>query len=362
MEPEAESTATEPSSPGAAQRAFFQPPALHLAPPLAMLASIAAVLDLLLRRGLLRTLSGELGRSETRALGPWLELPMNLTAIAGTFAVTIGLFELLASRFRPAWRPAPLMVRIAEAAMRAVTAGFAGILLPSIFIATFFPVERTTGPAVFAAASAAYLLVLQVSFLTTRIGGPRSLRAAMTLVAVSAVSGFLALVVGELGPQIGWAGSYEVYQLVSLIGELSFLVVPVALLSGIIPARRERRALVAFYVGATLGLVAMLAFDTWRASVGPSYEAILYGALRFEVFLGRFGLVYAVPFGLFAGAGVGALLSSRPAHRQLGAASLALLASGFGPRTPAQLLMMVLGATLLGRTLVAEALAKTHGE
>ncbi len=360
MEPEAESTVPAPSSPGSAERATFQPPPLHLCPPLSILAAVAAVLDLVLRRGLLRTISDRLERSEARALGPWLDLPMNLAAIAGTVAVTIGLFHLLAARLNPPWGQPPPLVRFAEATMRAVTAGFAGILLPSVAIATFFPVERTTGPAVFAAAAAAYLLVLQIAFITGRFRGPVGLRIGAFLLGASALGGFLGLIIGELAPQLGWAAAYEVHQLVTLLGELSFLLLPVAILPSVIPRRGDPRTALAIYVGTSLGLCAMVSFDVWRVYLGPSYDAVLYGAVRFEAFLGRLGLLYALPFGLFLGLGFGALTSARPTDRQIGAGVLALLAAGYGPRTPAQLLMMVLGATLLGRALVAEAFARMH--
>jgi hypothetical protein len=360
-EPEAESTEDEQSSAGSAARATFTPPALQIMPPLAAVAAVAAVLDLFLRRGLLRTISDRLERSEARVIGPWLEVPMNLAAIAGTVAVTVGLFRLLASRLHAPWNRPPALVRFAEAAMRAVTAGFAGILLPSVVIATFFPAERTTGPTVFAAAAAAYLLVLQVAFMGSRARGPIGVRLATVLLGVSALGGFLALFVGELGPQLGWARAYEAYRLVSVVGELCFLALPLAILPTVIPRRGTPRMALAIYVGTSLGLSAMVTFDVWRVYLGPSYDAVLYGAVRFETFLGAMGVVYALPFGLFIGLGFGALASSRPIDRQLGAAILALFAAGFGPRTPAQLLMMVLGATLLGRAAIAEALAKTYG-
>ncbi len=362
MEPEAESTAPEPPTSAPTPRAVFTPPPLHLAPPLALLAAFAGVLDLLLRRGLLRTISDRLERSEARALGPWLDVPMNLAAIAGTIAVTVGLFRLLASRLHAPWDAPARSVRVAEAAMRAITAAFAGILLPSVAIATFFPAEHTTGYVVFASASAAYLLVMQVTFLAGRFRGPAGLRAGVFLLGTSVFAAFLALVLGVFGVRFGWSGAFDVTMLLSLAGEVSFLLLPLAVLPTVIPDRGTPRMAVAIAIGATVGLSTMVVFDVWRVYLGPSYDAILYGAVRFEAFLGRPGVVYALPFGLYLGLGVGALASSRVPDRQIGAGILALLAAGYGPRTPAQLLLMVLGATLLSRAMVGESLARTYGE
>jgi hypothetical protein len=325
-------------------------------------AAVAAVLDLVLRRGLLRTVSDRLGRSDALALQRVLDVPMNLAAIAGTVAATVGLFRLLASSLHPPWDRPSAMVRFAEGMMRAVTAGFAGILLPTVVIATFFPAERTTQATVFAATASAYLLVLQLAFTAARFRAPVGLRVAVGLLGASAFGAFGAMALAIVGPFLELKWAYDAHQALSLAGELAYLVVPAAVLASVLPDRGAPRTAWAIFVGATVGISAMVTFDVWRVYLGSSYGAVLYGAVRFEAFLDSAGLVYAVPFGLYLGVGLGALCASRPVDRQIGAALLVLLGAGFGPRTPGQLLMMVLGVTLVARAAIAAAQAKVYGD
>ncbi len=362
-EPEADtSEPSEGSSPAvAAPRAFWRPAPLHQSPPLAIVAAVAAVLDLVLRRGLLRTVSDRLGRSDALALHRILDVPMNLAAIAGTVAATVGLFRLLAASLHPPWNRPPAMVRLAEGVMRAVTAGFAGILLPTVVIATFLPAERTTQATVFAATASAYLLVLQVAFTAARFPAPAGLRVATALLGASALGAFGAMVLAILGPFLELEWAYDAHRVLATSGELAFLFVPVAALTSVLPDRGAPRTAWAIFVGTTVGVCAMVTFDVWRVYLGSSYEAVLYGAVRFEAFLESAGLVYAVPFGLYLGLGLGTLCASRAGERQIGAAALLLLGAGYGPRTPGQLLMMVLGVTLLARSTIAAAQARVYG-
>jgi hypothetical protein len=327
-----------------------------------VVAAVAAVLDLVLRRGLLRTVSDQLDRSDALFLHRIFDVPMNLAAIAGTVAATVGLFRLLASSLHPPWNRPPAMVRLAEGMMRAVTAGFAGILLPTVVIATFFPAERTTQATVFAATASAYLLVLQVAFTATRFRAPMGLRIGTALVGASALGAFGAMVLAIVGPFLELTWAYDAHRALSVAGEVGYLLVPVAVVTSVLPDRGAPRTAWAIFVGTTVAVCAMVTFDVWRVYLGSSYGTVLYGALRFEALLDSAGLVYALPFGIYLGLGLGALCSSRSVERQIGAALLLLLGAGYAPRTPGQLLMMVLGVTLLTRSAIAAAQARTYGD
>ena len=68
-------------------------------------------------------------------------------------------------------------------------------------------------------------------------------------------------------------------------------------------------------------------------------------------------MLYTVPLALGGGVGAALLLSSDPTDRQLGSGVLLMLAAGYAPKSPAPLLMMVLGLALVGRSAMAHGFA-----
>src|SRR5690606_23996981 len=134
MEPEAEAPGSDERSRPGATGGAYTPPILDRIPPLGLVAAAAALLDLLLRRGLLRTLSGQRSRCDALFCGRALDVPLNLSALAGVAAMAGGLYPLLAARLVPPWEARRPWERLSSGLPRSLTAGLAGIFLPSIAI------------------------------------------------------------------------------------------------------------------------------------------------------------------------------------------------------------------------------------
>jgi hypothetical protein len=334
-------------------------------PPLAAVTAAAAALDLVANRILLRSLADSLSHGTLVELSRWGALPRNLTAIGGLVALGICLVGFLSLRHGP-----PLADRVrqlrgqhprdeADQAVgipllrRVSIAGFAGILFPTVVLATFLPPQRLTEQVVMFAAGAAYVLTVLVASTATRWRGGSALRIGTILAAASAFFSLGALVLDAVHSR--WQLEMAVRASSSLrhMGELCYLAMPLAFARSVLSYRGHSRFWVdAATVGATVALVTVF-LVVGKARSSTDLNILLYGAQGVALLL-AWPIVYGLPIGLGFGVGLAAATRPRaPTTRQAGVGMLLFYSAGYAPTNPAQLLMMVFGAALLARTAIA---------
>lgn len=315
-------------------------------PPLALLAALASLLDLFGTRLWVRVLSNREVSGLTH--GVLIDLKRggdfvrNLAAVAGLIALALALTEMIQPRAHGGLK------------QRVGIAGFAGIFLPTAFLATVLPAPRTTPVVVLFAAGAANLLAVVLGISSLRWPGPRVRRVALAGVAATAFFAFTSTVILLIGRITLWSAGYPLGVALRRVGEITWLLS----LLGFAWAFRPRGLPRARWVPAAIGggavaIAALAAFVSARRHLEPEAHAqLLYGALHADLLVGV-PWVYAAVVATAAGVGVAGALAPEPSDRQGAAGLLLLLSAGFAPTTPATLLMMVLGVTLVGRASVA---------
>ncbi len=320
-------------------------------PPLALLAVLAAILELVLARAAWHALTDVWSATDVIELRRWARFPRNLAAVSGLVAITVALFGFLRL---PGF--APIGRRLAVAA-------FSGVFVPSIAVTAVLSPEHVRRKLVVFSLAAANVLVTLVGLTAVRYRAERALRAAVAL--ASASSFFTLLTVGltqlvqaesgfwrALGAALveGSGGGEPLLMGVRHLGELCWVGALVAAAVVVATEAALARHKARLWALGLLAVVSIAAWASLRLGLGPHrFGLLLFGAFRFGMFVDGAPALYAVPLGLGFASGVAGLLHPDPALRQLGLGALAWLAAGFAPHTPIQLSYLVLGATLLAR-------------
>jgi hypothetical protein len=311
-----------------------------------MVAAAAAVASVLLNRLVLPLIGGSVAHDRALMLAKWFALPRNLAAIAGIGALTGAVYHVM--RVRAA---GPLRQRMAVAA-------FAGIFLPTTAFATLVPAARMSRELVVFGIGSGTLLAVTVAVVAFRWRGPTSLRMAVGLFGASAFLALATFLVPMLLPPPMWKTSNLARGVLGGATEATYLLAAVAALPAIRPLYPPSRARVGRLVGAVVGLAVVFLF-AWglQALRADDVRILIYGVQRLDLWLVSAPWAYAPPLAVGFGAAAAALTSRAPTDRQAGAGLLLLLSAGVAPKAPADVMMMALGLTLMGRALVAQAMA-----
>ena len=330
------------------------------APALAWLATLAAVVDAVGTRLLLRLANDpellDVSHQTLLLLKRLGDMSRNLAGIAGLIALGLALMELIQPRTY-----VPLYQRIGFA-------GFAGVFLPTILLATILPAERTTVLVVLVAAGAANMLVLALSLSALRWKAPWGLRVGMGLTGAAAFFAFISLTTLIIGRLTLWEAAYPLGTTLRHIGEAFFVPAVIALSVGAFP--RELRGVrrgSSVAIGVAVGVVVGTAYALPPAVLTPErWAELLYGATHASLFTDSVPYVYAIGFGSAAALCASAVLSDDSSTRQVALGTFLVLGGGYAPSTPVTLLMLVLGVTLLARSVVAKSViqwrARTDSE
>jgi len=316
-------------------------PRLARMPPLAMLSALAALTHAVVAR-LCLPLLGD-GRIELlRVLQAAARYALNLSACAGMVALTIGALDIVVAR------------DLTYVSRRVVLAVLAGMLVCTLALATFLP-NGTIGPqsqVVLLAAGALHVYVVQLMLATMRAETSLAGRTTVALVALASLFPLASLLVRHTEPMSHWAWAQAGVASLHALGELAFLLVPIAAAFVVLPwsddvsGRAARRA-------GTLAVCGMAVLFGAAARIPNAlYGHVMYSALRLEWALERASLGYAVPISLAVGAATAAVVSRDSRHRQGGAALWLWLAGGYNPLTPARVFMSALAATLVCRAIL----------
>lgn len=340
--------ADTPSSPpshadGSPERSERPPPSrwpqLSSMPPLALLAASAALVHALLFRLLLPLLIGQ-GKSLPTVLALAAPYSLNLAACAGMVALAVGSLELVRAR------------DLTYLGRRIMLAVLAGILLATLGLSTFLPGGYVSPQLVLLAAGALHTFVVQLSMSTLRAHASLAGRTTVGLVAAASLFPLISLIVRHAEPVSQWSFAHEGVASLHALGELAYLLVPIAAAFVVMPwtddsaGRRARRA------GAIAVVCMAVLFGAAARIPNSLYGQVMYSTLRLEWALERASLGYAVPISLAVGAATAAFFSRDARHRQGGTGLWLWLAGGYNPLTPARVFMAALAALLVCRAIL----------
>ncbi|AKF10694.1 hypothetical protein [Sandaracinus amylolyticus] len=310
--------------------------ALRAAPPLAILAALAAVVDLAINRVVVRAAAESV---EAPVLLEWMRmgaLPRNLAGIAGLYALVSALTTYLRM---PGF--APLYVRLP-------VAGFAGILMPSLTIALMLPRERLTP-----------LIVLIGMFATNALISlfgsagasyrDRVLKVALILAVATALQALVVVTIASLRAVLGGGIGGPIAYLCRHGGELTWLLVPLVLVPAALPRGRDRRAMISWGAAALVLVIGIALAMAGQDALPPHYSTVLYGAFRVAALPEEATILYVLVATVGFAAAFAGMTSDDPWKRQLGAGMALWIAGGYAARSPIQLLDAVLGIILLAR-------------
>lgn len=280
------------------------------------------------------------------------DMSRNLAGIAGLIALGLALMELIQPR------PfVPLYQRIGFA-------GFAGVFLPTILLATLLPAERTTVLVVLVAAGAANMLVLALTLSALRWKAPWGLRIGMGMTGAAAFFAFISLTTLIVGRLTLWEAAYPLGTTLRHIGEAFFVPAIVALSIDAFPRElRGARRWGALAIGVAVGVVVGTAFALPPAVLTPERQSeLLYGASHASLFTDSIPYIYAVGFGAASALAAASALSKDSSTQQIALGTFLVLGGGYAPSTPVTLLMLVLGVTLLARSVVAKSVIQWRAD
>jgi hypothetical protein len=319
-----------------------EPIGLEGPPPLARMAAVMALADLIWNRVVVRAMGSvdeETGVAFMRA-GVF---PRNLAAVAGIVALSVGLFGFLR------------MAGYAGLLRRLCISSVAGLLMPAFVLALVVPKERVSILVVVVALAAANLLVALLGSVAVQYAaGARRVAAGIAMLSGGLV--LTVLIVASVRTIAESSAATPIGLFAHHAGEISWHLVPMAVLAALFrppaEARSERPPLrpphAAVVVGLVLGTVALALYGESRLHV-HAFETLVYGALRLTLVPEPLAWLNGITVGVGLGAAIIGMVSRSPARVQLGAAVALWLAAGYAPRAPGQLLDFALAGLLLAR-------------
>lgn len=317
-------------------------------PPLAWMAGVGALADLVVNRVLILLGTDVWSRDELLRLDGVGSFARNLSVVSALVALSFCLAAFSARQSRVPFSG------------RAGIASVGWVLIPIVTLMTFLPRGWTRMELVLVVAGLAHGLVLLLILAGVHSRSSRPISVALVLTLVAALSGFLSTAVSLVGERRFWEQTERLSNAFRWSGELAYLAVPLAVAFALAIPWREARGRVVLAVSALAATSITAGIFLWKHAVGSSLPDLLYGAVRLDFLPANDLMLYAIPLGLGSAITVAAALSKDPLHRQMGAALLLLLSAGYAPRTPSALIVMVLGVALLARVGIASA-QRTRG-
>ncbi len=316
-------------------------PLMAAAPPLAWMAGLAALADLLINRVLIKLGHSMWSNEALVALDRWGSFARNLSVVAALVATGFCLSALFSRR-----SGLPISARAGMAA-------FGWVLIPIVTLMTFLPLAWTRPQLVHVVAGLAHATILLLILAGLHWKSTPGTVAALVLALVASLSSVASMIVGIVGERAFWQHTDRLSNAFRWSGELAYLTVPLALAFALsIPWRtpRGKAALIASTLAAALVSIG-IAF--WYRAAGNDLPTLVYGAVRLDLFPDAYAVLYAIPLGIASAVTVAAAISNDPTRRQMGAALLLWLSAGYAPRTPSALIVTVLGVALLARSGIA---------
>lgn len=316
-------------------------PYLAVAPPLAWMAGVSALADLILNRVLILLGHDTWSTDALVRLDTWGGFARNLSVVSALVAVGFCLASLSSPKSGLPF------------SARGGIASFGWLLVPIITLMTFLPRAWTRPELVIVIAGLAHATILLLVLAGMHWRSTRPVAVGLVLTLVAALSGVLSMVVNLVGERTYWEHSERLSNAFRWSGELAYLAVPIAIGFAISIPWRKLRGKTAIALSALAAGIVATGMIVWKHLVGRDLPDLLYGALRLDFLPDRDFILYAIPLSVGAAVTVAAIMSKDAVRRQLGGALLLLLSAGYAPRTPSSLLLTVLGVALLARAAIA---------
>lgn len=314
---------------------------LDTVPPLAWMAGVAALADLIMNRVLIKLGHAVWSNEALLRLDRWGGFARNLSVVAGLVALVFCLASLFSRRSE-----LPLSAR-------AGIASFGWVLVPIVTLMTLMPLAWTRAELALVVAGLAHALVVLFILAGLHWRSTPATVLALVLTLVASLSGLTSTIVTMIGRRALWPHTERLSNAFRWSGELAYLLIPLALGFALaIPwgtVRGKAALLCSTFAAAAIGVA--MAF--WQRAVGRELPTVVYGALRLELVPDSYTVLYAIPLGMAWAVMIAAALSKDPTRRQMGAALLLLLSAGYAPRTPSTLTLTVVGVALLARASIA---------
>lgn len=310
-------------------------------PPLAWMAGIAALADLLINRVLIKLGHSIWSNEALLQLDRWGSFARNLSVVAALVATAFCLGALSSKR-----SGLPLSARAGIVA-------FGWVLIPIVTLMTLLPLAWTRVELVLVVAGLAHATMLLLVLAGLQWKSTPGMIAALVLTLVAAVSGAGAMIASIVGHQTLWPHAERLSNAFHWSGELAYLATPLAVAFTLAIPWGTVRGKAAVIVSTLAAAWVAIGMAFWRRLVGNELPTLVYGAGRLDLLPDRFAILYAIPLGVGWAVTVAAVMSKDPARKQLGAALLCLLSAGYAPRSPSTLILTVLGVALLARSGIA---------
>lgn len=314
---------------------------LSRTPPLASLAAASALCSVLINRLLVPALGKENDYELVFDLIRSGHFVANLTAVAGLYALLIAIFNLVRTPEHASLR------------RRLTIACFAGIFIPTIVLATFFPREKTSVHIVLLGIGAANVLIVVITMNAARLTSSAIARAVAIGFATMALFALASQVYQLLAMHQLNAIHVKVINALRDIGEIGYAVALFASAFFIVPRGTGLRDQFARIIAVvTLG-ASVSGFRIAQSALGSDFILLLYHAQRVTGLIDVFPFAYAFPISLGFAASIGALVAKDKSRFQAAIGVTLLVSAGFAPYSPERLLTQTLAAMLVARSIIA---------
>jgi hypothetical protein len=314
---------------------------LSRTPPLASLTAAAAVCSLLINRLLIPSLGKESEYELVFDLIRAGHFAANLTAVAGLFAILTVIFNLVRT-------PEQASVR-----RRLAIACFAGIFIPTIALATFFPREKTSVHIVLLGIGAANVLIVIITMNAARLTKSSLARAVAVGFATMALFTLASQVYHLLTIHQLNAIHVKIVNVLKTVGEIGYVVALLSAAFFIFPRGTDLREQFARIATVVVFGASVFGFHIVQSALGSDFILLLYHAQRVSGLIDTLPFAYAFPISIGFAASIGALVAKDKSRFQAAIGVILLISAGFAPYSPERLLTQTLAAVLIARSIIA---------
>ena len=316
-------------------------------PPLAWMAGLGALVDLVINRVLIPFGHDDWSNEALLSLDRAGSFALNLSVVAGLVALAFCLGSL-------ASRQSGLPM-----SARASLASFGWVLIPIVTLMTFLPLAVTPREIVLVVAGLSHAVIVLLVLAGLHWRSAPAMIATLILTLVASLSGLASMSTHLLGERFLWPHAERLANAFHWSGELAYLAVPLAVGFALALPWGTVRGKAALFVSTLGAATVAIAMALLQRAAGKELPMLVYGALKLDLMPDRLAVLYAIPLGIGCAVTIAAAMSKDPARRQLGAALLLLSSTGYAPRTPSTLILSVVGVALLARSAIAFAQRRT---
>jgi hypothetical protein len=315
-------------------------------PPLAVLAVAASFAAMWLNRVLLIVLDGHVPTASLLQLSRWGEFATNLAVVASL----VTLLSAFVTPYRYATN-IPLRRRI-------FVAGLTGVMVFTVARATFFPRERSVAAMIWVSIGAAYILAIYIAMEGARWAKSIASRTATIAAASMAFLALIALVIERLNFSLSGFWQTVVVRQLQRAGEAGYIVALMGSTAFAMPLGRGRRNRLALALTLLTFAITFIALSFASVHLRGDFALALQYALRVSWLVDQLPSLYILVLCAAWSAALGALVGTDRVLKSAALGIVLLICSGYAPRSPDRLVMLVLSILLIARAVIE----RTHNK